>query len=238
MSSGAPNNDRAFPQTIWPLVDRAGQGDPHAVEELLRCYKSPLIAYLLYKVELPSLKAEQLFQDFVGDKIVQKNCIAAANPEKGKFRNFILTVFLNRVRAELRKDDARRPEGGFVSADDPDAKEIPDDPKPEMIERTWWQSVIAEVLSRVKADYEENGKAHFWGLFESRIVQPMLQDEEPLDYEIAMERFGFSSPQKAFAALLDAKRKFKSYLQEVIDQYEQAPNEARTEIRELKEFAR
>jgi DNA-directed RNA polymerase specialized sigma24 family protein len=92
-----------------------------AFNELYCHYQCPLRTYLFYKCSLSEVEAEELVHDFLRDKLAP--CSAKAEPNVGKFRNLLLTALVNYVRDRIRKDTAasRRPKGGFVSIDNPNA---------------------------------------------------------------------------------------------------------------------
>jgi DNA-directed RNA polymerase specialized sigma24 family protein len=231
MPGDPTSQGRAFPPTQWDLIERAAAGDRQALGALYQLYRPPLRLYLLHKLRVADHDADEFLQAFIVEKVLIKNCIAAARRERGKFRNFLLTSLINYVVSDLRK---RRP--ADVSLDDPDVQEIAAGRDGPIIDEAWGRTLIAETLRRVQTDYEESGRLRFWQLFEARIVRPILHDEVPLEYTVAIERFGFRSPQEAFNAVADAKRKFKAKLEDVIGEYGETRQELRTEIREMREL--
>jgi hypothetical protein len=121
-----PDHDQQpgnFPATRWSLVARVGapnQDGHEALSELLRSYLPALRAHLVYRKRLPPDEAEDLLQEFVAHKVLQKNLLAQADRELGKFRTFLLTA-LDRFLANWRRDrhaGKRAPEGGMVNIDD------------------------------------------------------------------------------------------------------------------------
>src|SRR5439155_16747522 len=90
-----PQPARRFASTRWSLVAAAGQGaSPEAQEALAvlcRVYWYPLYAYArrrLANVE----DAQDATQAFFA-QLLEKDYLQAADPERGKFRSFLLTAF-------------------------------------------------------------------------------------------------------------------------------------------------
>ena len=234
-------NDRsisepAFPVTIWGAVRQAAAGDNAAVGELYTRYHRPLQTYLLYKFAVPDASAADLVHDFLTHKLTK--CAATANPQKGKFRNLLLTALVNHVRDWFKQSNAaiRKPTGGFVSVDDPDVPEIPAPSTEAECELEWTRIVIAEALRRVQEFYEGKEKIRFWRAFEGRVVQPLLEEAPPISLGELVESWGFESPQAVSLALIDAKRKFVKYLEDVVGECATETADANTEIRLLKDF--
>jgi RNA polymerase sigma-70 factor (ECF subfamily) len=81
-----------FPTTRWTLVVAAG--DPHrkearALVSLCENYWYPLYAYLRRR-GCPADQAQDLTQEFFV-RLLEGRYLDRANPEKGRFRSFILT---------------------------------------------------------------------------------------------------------------------------------------------------
>src|SRR5690606_13017814 len=96
-----------FPSTHWSEIQVAGHGDVQArraaLEALIPRYMPALRSHLLYARRLNPHEAEDVLQAFLADKVLEQNLIARAEPEKGRFRNFLLVTLdrfmLNRLRA-------------------------------------------------------------------------------------------------------------------------------------------
>ena len=91
----------------------------------------------------------------------------------------------------------------------------------DAFDRAWATSLITETLRRMKQECIACGKSGVWGIFETRVLDPILHDASILTYEETASRFGFSSPAQASNALITAKRTFLRQLQSVIGEYAQ-----------------
>ena len=221
----ATNSPGQFPLTQWSLVARAGGEDPNrrltALEELLRRYLPALKAHLISVKRLPPEQADDLLQSFIADKIIQGQLLGQADPQRGRFRTILLTA-LDRYAVSLYRRDAaqkRAPDGGFVALEDFDVAAGGGASVGSEGDVEWARQVIAEALRRAKAECASGGRAACWGMFDVRVVGPLLRGEEPPPYEELIRRFGFESPLQASNALTTAKRIFSRTLREVVGEY-------------------
>jgi len=95
MSSSMPGGRGYFPTTHWSEVAAAGQTDPElkreALGRLVMKYLPALQAHLVWK-GIARQEAEDLVQDFVAGKVVEKGLIAGADRQLGRFRTYLLTA--------------------------------------------------------------------------------------------------------------------------------------------------
>jgi RNA polymerase sigma-70 factor (ECF subfamily) len=92
-----------------------------------------------------------------------------ADPEKGRFRSFLLTSLKFFVADEADRDRAHKRGGGMVvplefsSAEERYQREPADDETPERIfERRWALSVLDRVVERLRNEFVQHGRSeHF-----------------------------------------------------------------------------
>jgi len=89
-------------------------------------------------------------------------------------------------------------------------------------------------LQRTQTECEATGRTNFWGLFEVRVVGPLLRGEPPPAYDELVARFGFQSPLQASNALTTAKRIFTRALHAVVAEYAESEEAVEEELRELR----
>jgi Sigma-70 region 2 len=105
-----------FPTTRWTLVIAAG--DPHrkearsALVSLCENYWYPLYAYLRRR-GYPADQAQDLTQEFF-IRVLEGRYLDRADPEKGRFRSFILTSLKFFVADEEDRQRACKRGGGAV----------------------------------------------------------------------------------------------------------------------------
>ncbi len=243
MSEGLGSDGGRFPATQWSLVALAAQPDCEARREalgrLLARYVPALVAHLTHRKGLSPDRAEDLVQEFVASKILQKDLLARADRRLGKLRTFLLTALDRFVKNQLRDQSARKraPKEGVVVSLDERLGGLPRGKEPsEIFDVTWARGLIAEALEQMRQECEASGRPQLWALFECRVVGPILHNAPPVDYATLVERFGFDSPSQASNALITAKRMYARALRAAASQYACDESEIEAEIRELKEI--
>jgi RNA polymerase sigma factor (sigma-70 family) len=160
-----------FPTTRWTLVVAAG--DPHrkearsALVSLCENYWYPLYAYLRrrgYRTE----EAQDLTQEFLV-RVLEGRYLGRADPEKGRFRAFILTSLKFFVADEGDRQRAHKRGGHmllpleFASGEQRYQREPAHDETPERIFETRWAlSVLDRVVERLRSEFVQHGRPeHF-----------------------------------------------------------------------------
>jgi RNA polymerase sigma-70 factor (ECF subfamily) len=135
-----------------------------ALAQLCARYWFPLYAYARRRAH-DVHEAEDLTQAFFAT-LLEKDCLAAVKPERGRFRAFLLTAFKHFLANQWDKSRAQKRGGGvtsipldFVSAGRRYALEPADHLTPERAyERQWALNLLDEVLDRLRAEYVGAGK--------------------------------------------------------------------------------
>jgi len=234
--------NRQFPTTHWSEVYSVREADQEkgrqALNRLLERYRPALLAHLRFKFRTSREEPEDLLQSFLAEKVVERDLVSQASHERGRFRTFLLSSLDRFVVSRQRKERARKrtPDAGFVALDELSDHEQPDyqDRSGDPAGVVWAQAVVTGALEGMQAECSRDGRDDLWGLFENRIVLPLLHDEEPGDYDGLIRRFGFKSPAQAFNSLNTAKRIFKRHLEGAVAEYAQDDAEAAEELQSLK----
>jgi RNA polymerase sigma factor (sigma-70 family) len=160
-----------FPTTRWTLVVAAG--DPHRKEArsalvyLCENYWYPLYAYLRRR-GYPAHRAQDFTQEFF-IRVLEGRYLDRADPEKGRFRSFILTSLKFFVADEEDRDRAQKRGGGtvepleFPSGEQRYQREPAHDETPERIfERRWALTVLDRVVEKLREEFVQHGRPeHF-----------------------------------------------------------------------------
>src|ERR1700690_305055 len=118
---------RVFATTRWTVVLQAGgptsEGSAWALEQLCRTYWYPLYSFARRTGVLPH-DAEDLTQSFFVH-LLEKDVIARADRERGRFRSFLLAAFKNYHTNERARHAAAKRGGGraIVSFDELQAED-------------------------------------------------------------------------------------------------------------------
>lgn len=166
----------AFATTHWSAVYAAGGATSpdtmEALESLCRTYWYPLYAYSRRQGNGPA-DSEDLTQHFFAS-FLERNSFAAATPERGRFRNYLLASFKNFLTNEIhRRLTAKR--GGrfaFVSIDDSTLEthfqnEPADHMTPErQFDHAWAMTLLAKVAKDLKSEYDVAGKTDVFAVLQ------------------------------------------------------------------------
>ncbi|MFP6665730.1 MAG: sigma factor [Pirellulales bacterium] len=166
---GSPRN---FATTRWSVVLVAGQtSSPDAeaaLATLCETYWFPLYAYVRRRGHDVS-QAQDLTQEFFA-RLLEKDYVAAADPERGRFRAFLLTAFKHFLSKERDKARAQKRGGGraplswdFASGESRYTVEPTDKLTPEQLyDRQWTVALLDRVMRRLQAEMRESGKADWF----------------------------------------------------------------------------
>jgi hypothetical protein len=79
--------------------------------------------------------------------------------------------------------------------------------------------LVSEAVARSKAECERNRRPDLWRIFDTRVLRPSLEGEEPVDYQQLVDELGLTAPLQACALLTTAKRMFVRNLRAVAAEY-------------------
>ena len=224
----------AFATTRWSLVVEAGRDARPALSDLVAIYWYPLYAFARRRgagVE----DAQDLVQGFFA-ALIEKHFLLAADPERGRFRTFLLTAFKRYAAKEHEKAQAKKRGGDrvhlpldFTTGEQRYRLEPADDATPERLyERRWALTLLEKVMSDLQADYgRRNESAQFTEL------RPFLTPGPDAEArQAAAGRLGLTD--EAFrVALHRLRRRYRSRLEAEIRETVEGPAEVDGEIRDL-----
>jgi len=233
-----PQDPRDFATTHWSLVvaarsDEASQtGARKALEKLCRAYWYPLYVFVRHR-GYSSDDAQDLTQSFFV-RIIETGGLASADPERGRFRSYLLGAmkhFLanewHRARAQKRGGgvtflelDALEPEVRYAlepaQAADPDAG----------FDRAWAKESIARAMQKLRAEYQAGGKNE---LFEA--LKGSLTGDEPARSETAARLAMTAGAMKV--AVHRLRRRYRELLRAEIAETVIDPADVDVEMRHL-----
>ncbi len=152
MAADWHDGPRRFPTTSWSLVALAARHDDQktreALGQLLTRYMPALHAHLVYSKGLTPDKADDVIQDFVAKKILERDLIGRADSDLGKFRTFLLSALdrflLNCIRdARAKKRSAG--EGVELLGERADLLSS-DSEAPRAFDLAWARGVLREAI--------------------------------------------------------------------------------------------
>jgi len=160
-----------FPTTRWTLVIAAADSQRKearsALVSLCEGYWYPLYAYVR-RHGYPADQAQDLSQEFF-IRVLEGRYLNRADPEKGRFRAFILTSLKFFLADEADRNRAQKRGGGNVlsleisSGEERYLREPAHNETPERIfERRWALSVLDRVVEKLRNEFVHHGRPeHF-----------------------------------------------------------------------------
>jgi DNA-directed RNA polymerase specialized sigma24 family protein len=186
-----------FATTRWSLVVAAGGGDERAtlaLGQLCELYWEPVYVYLRRRGQSPD-DAADLAQGFFA-RLLEKGHVGSPNPDRGRFRGFLLGALKHFVSNERDKEQAIKRGGGafIVSLDIETAEgrylnEPVDTETPETaFLRRWALGLIEGVFQQLKSRYHAEGK----GLVFDELAPHLTSDPEACTYKEIGTRLGLT----------------------------------------------
>jgi RNA polymerase sigma-70 factor (ECF subfamily) len=244
MGDDAPTDSNAVPPspvfatTHWSVVLTAGEEHSPQVEaaltRLCQTYWLPVYAFVRKRGHSPE-QTQDLTQAFFAN-FLEKQHVAKADRERGRFRSFLMTSVENFLRNENDRAQAQKRGGGRqpISLDEQDAEArylceptTEEDPA-KAFEQRWAATLLGTVLGRLQAEFGATGRgdlfealqAHLWG------------DAESTPYPELAAQFGLSLANVKTTALR-LRQRYRELLREEIAHTVALPSEIDDEIRHL-----
>lgn len=219
-AAGPVARPAAFVTTHWSVVLTAGNSDTTraraALGRLCQTYWYPLYAYVRGRGH-SAHDAQDLTQEFFA-QFLERQAVAAANPERGRFRSFILTAMNHFLISEWTKARAQKRGGGqqIISMDLEAAEERlhlepADQATPDKIfEKQWALTLLSEVLNRLEVEYRREGKDKLFAalketLMGSRETQPYEELAAKLDMNAGAIKVAVHRIRKRYRELIRAE---------------------------------
>ena len=229
---------RDFRTTHWSVVLLAGQdGSPEAasaLENLCRTYWYPLYAYARRQGHSPP-DGQDLTQQFFAT-FLEKKYFGLANPDRGRFRCFLLASFKHFLTNEYHRSRAAKHGGRctFVSWDDANAEahyrnESACETSPDkLFEQTWALTLLEKVMKDLQKEYIHAGKGR---IFDALQVFLSGEKSEATYKEIGVGLLMSESAVKMAVSRL--RHRYGAMLRSEIAQTVAGPASVEDELRDL-----
>jgi RNA polymerase sigma-70 factor (ECF subfamily) len=223
--------------THWSVVLAAGRsGAPQsraALEQLCETYWYPLYAYARRQGYSPA-DAEDLTQQFFA-WLLQRDWLGRADPQRGRFRSFLLTSFGHFLANEWDKARAQKRGSGRVVSLQRDEAEVRcmrepvDHLTPEQsFEWRWALALLEQVMNRLGAEFARDGKQE---LFE--ILKPcLLGDRTAQPYAALASTLGMTEGSVK-VTVHRMRQRYRKLLRDEIANTVGNPGEVEAEMRHL-----
>jgi len=227
-----------FATTHWSVVLAAGHsstpGAQEALETLCRTYWYPLYVYVRGQGQGPH-DAQDLTQEFFA-RLLEKKYLRLADPDRGKFRAFLLKSLKHFLVNEWEKARTQKRGGGQCTIPlDADIAESRYAAEPvqaltldQVYEKRWAVTLIEAVLARLRENYEADGrlpvfetlKGFIWG------------DQSTLSYADAASQLGLTEGALK-VAVHRLRGRYRELLRAEIAKTVETPGEVDEELQHL-----
>jgi RNA polymerase sigma-70 factor (ECF subfamily) len=234
----AIRKDPVFTSTHWSqVVAAADTTSPRAAEalaQLCRTYWYPLYVFVR-RQGIGAEEAQDLTQAFFA-RLLEKNFIATAVEEKGRFRSFLLVTLKRFLINERERGQAQKRGGGqqLISLDDTEAEgryrlEPADELTADRIyERRWALALLDQVMLGLRRECAADGRE---GWFDA--LKLFLHDEKsPVSQAEIGRRFGVSE-SAVKSAVHRLRARYRERLREEVANTVANPSEIDDELRYL-----
>jgi len=234
-SAGQP---QWFATTHWSVVVAAGGSQSplaeEALEQLCWTYWYPLYAFVRRKGRSPH-DAQDLTQAFFA-RLLEKNYVAQADRERGRFRTYLLAALTHFLADEWDKTRRLKRGGGreIISFDAASAEEryrlepIEQLDAAKLYERRWVTTLFDKVLARLEDEFRDSGKG---GLFD-QLKGSLLAEEPALSYAVVGARLSLTE-SAVKQAVHRMRRRYGELFREEIAQTVAGPGEVEEELKHL-----
>jgi RNA polymerase sigma-70 factor (ECF subfamily) len=214
-AEGFGDSKSLFQVTRWSLILAIGRGDTvHATsarEEFCRTYWHAVYGFIRRRGRSEA-DAQDLTQDFFVSHLLIRNAFRQLNPDKGKFRSFLMTALRNFLANQYDIDNAkkRRPVKPFVPLEEAEHKYLVGAKAgwtEEMVfDRQWAVAIAFRAMTRLRERWVAKGQGE---LFEA--LKTFLTND-PIDGEYDKLGARFHMQNKAVAMAVSRLRKMRTAL--------------------------
>jgi RNA polymerase sigma factor (sigma-70 family) len=227
-----------FTTTHWSVVIAAGErataSSDAALSELCRTYWYPLYAFIRRQGYSPH-DGQDLTQAFFA-RLLEKNYVAKADPERGRFRTYLLAALTHFLADEWDKTRRLKRGGGreIISFDGASAEEryrlepVDQLDAAKLYERRWVTTLFEKVLARLEEEFRDSGKGELF----DRLKSSLLSEKTGLSYTELGAPLGMKE-DAVKQAVHRMRRRYRELFREEIAQTVAGPGEVEDELKHL-----
>ncbi|MFN0129287.1 MAG: RNA polymerase sigma factor [Verrucomicrobiales bacterium] len=224
----------SFSPTRWTLVVQASGHDDTgrtALRDLCAAYYEPVVAFLRREGRTED-DARDLAHGFF-ERLLAGGSLRGANPERGRFRSYLLGAVKHFVRDERARDHAAKRGGGQSTIPLQDTASGMGEPDPTStqaeiaFDRQWAFTVIGRALDTVAADFRVAGKESQFA-----VLKPWITGNAPRSQSEAAADLGLTEGAVR-VAIHRLREQFRNAVTTEIAQTTFQPDEAADELRHL-----
>lgn len=225
-----------FATTQWSIVISSRVQDStvrHAsLTELCEKYWYPLFAFLRRKGHSPDEAADYVQSFFV--ELIDKDFLKSVEPEKGRFRWFLMSAVKRFVGKQIEKQRAQKRGGDrkIFSVDLANAEQryqtepIDGWSAEKLFDRRWAMTVLEEALEILRADHEARGKLELYQQLQPTLAGITMNADQ---YQAIGETLNLSAGAVKVAALR-LRQKYRDAIQGIVAQTVSESDEVDSEL--------
>jgi len=214
-----------FHTTQWSDIHKARTMDTtrqrDAIDGLTRQYWMPVYSFLRRK-GYDHADAADLTQGFFHEIVLERHLFQQADQRKGRFRTYLLCSLHRYAAEQHRRRNARKrmPAATLIHLGPSNLQEMiaaqaTGDPD-QVFQYSWAVNLLDKALHCMEREYCEDGKAHYWQIFQERVVDPILNDSPPPSLSTLCKKYGIDTEKKASNLIITVKRRFQTILKRVL----------------------
>jgi RNA polymerase sigma-70 factor (ECF subfamily) len=229
---------RVFHTTHWSVVLAAGEEGSEeagaALSRLCQTYWFPVYAFIRKRGHSPE-QAQDFTQEFFA-VFLEKNYVAKAARDRGRFRAFLMSSVENFLHNQHDRAQAQKRGGGrtLLSLDYEDAEQryqiepVEESDPATIFEQQWAATLLETVLNRMREEFSAEGRA---GLFDD-LQGHLWGDADSIPYALLAQKSGLTEGNlKTVAHRL--RQRCRALLREEITHTVAKPGDVDDELRHL-----
>lgn len=181
MSSLEPGSAGIFATTRWTLVAASAEtqapGSREALAQLCQAYWKPLFCYVQHRLRDAGASQDVVQEFFL--HLLERKLIARADPERGRFRSYLLTCLQNFLTSTHRKAQAQKRGGAvdFVSYELAlDVAATGQGSPEESYDSAWAEELFDRSVARLQAEAKARGRERIF----AELKDLLAGESEPL----------------------------------------------------------
>ena len=231
-----------FSTTRWTVIIDSQVSDENRkriiLDELFQKYWKPVYYYIRRKGH-NNEKTKDLTQGFFSEIVWGRDLIQFADPQKGRFRNFLLTALERYLTDTWRYEHSqkRMPSKEIFAYDACDGFELADAGGEMNAEETfnsvWLMEILQQSIAEAQKDMEAAGMGKYWILFEQRCLEPILNTTKPHSLKEICETLNIDDMTKASNMIVTVKRRVKKAITRNLQKIVGSESDLKEEISDL-----
>jgi len=228
----------AFKTTHWSVVFASGHDSEsvarQALEQLCQAYWFPLYAFVR-RQGLSAEDAQDLTQAFF-ERFLERGYFALADPERGRFRTFLLTSIKRFLTQEWRRTNRQKRGGNQAlvpfEAEDAEgryaAQPLNELSPDRLYDRRWAEALLERVMARLARDYESTGRTAVY----TQLQQFLWGGQAEVSYSDISAKLAMSEGAVK-VAVHRLRHRFRDLLREEVANTVRTPDQIEEELQHL-----